>query len=86
MHKPHMVMYIDGVKLPRGDGGLDDWGVSMGAETYPANLTLGPVFLQHVQAAATSYGPVELLHGVDAMNGEDVDVVHLRPNRYENKR
>lgn len=76
-----MVVDVDAVELIGRDGGLDDWGVPVGAETDPADLSLGPKLFRHFHAAALPQGPVELLHGVDAVDREDVYVLHLHTAR-----
>lgn len=63
-----MVVDVDAVELLGGDGGLDHRGVPVGAETDPADLSLGPKLFRHFHAAAFPQRPVELLHGIDAVD------------------
>lgn len=55
-----------------------DRSMRVSAEADPAYLAGSPVFFEHFQAAPFSQCPIELLHGVDAMHRENVEVVHLR--------
>lgn len=73
----HMVVDVDAVELVGRDGGLDHWGVPVSAETDPADLSFRPKLFRYFHAAAVSQNPVELLHGVDAMEREYVHVLHL---------
>lgn len=56
---------------------MDDGGMCVSAEADPANLAGSPVLLEHFHTAPFSQRPIELLHGVDTMHRENVDVVHL---------
>lgn len=61
--------------------GLDHGGVGVSAKAHKSDPSLRPKLLHYFHAAALSQRPIQLLHGVDAVEREDVHAIHLRQER-----
>lgn len=73
----YLVVYVHGVELVGGDSRADWCSRAVSAESHPLDLALRPVLVHNLHAASLPDCPFQLLHGVDAMEGKDVEVLHL---------
>lgn len=76
-----MVVDVDAIELLGRYRGLDHGGVGVSAKAHKSDLSLSSKLFHDFHAAALSQRPIQRLHSVDAVERDNVHILHLMQER-----